>query len=149
MISQVNRPLKCCTIKVRVLFSTRSGLSFRRKRMHQGGYNRGLIQWDTPNNKNTLLAVPGGMTHFNCAYTNLSTAKSAAVISNTLPLWLSGALCGCVRSEGSAILFLWDSEGLTETLVSLGLHYIQSCTRNWATGENTDGFDHLNLRSLC
>lgn len=39
--------------------------------MHQGGYNKGLILWDTPNNKNTLLAVPGGMTHFNCAYTNL------------------------------------------------------------------------------
>ena len=35
----------------------------------------GLIQWDTPNNKNTLLAGPSGMTRFNCAYTNLSHSK--------------------------------------------------------------------------
>lgn len=48
------------------------------------------------------------------------TAKSAALLSNTLPLWLSGALCGCVRSEGSAILFLWDSEGLQRRLCPQG-----------------------------
>lgn len=75
MISLVNRALKCCTIKVRVLFPTQSGLSFWSRRMYQGVCNRGLIQWDTPNNKNTLLAVPGGLTHFNCVYTNLSHSK--------------------------------------------------------------------------
>lgn len=33
MISQVNRPLKCCTIKVRISSPIQSGLSYCRKRM--------------------------------------------------------------------------------------------------------------------
>lgn len=35
MISQVNRPLKCCTTEVRLFFPTQSGLSFG-KRMFLG-----------------------------------------------------------------------------------------------------------------
>lgn len=83
------------------------------KKMQQAGHNMGLIQWDTPNNKNTLLAVAGGMTYFNCACTNLSHSKKCCSYTQHF-LQLSGALCGSGRSGGSAILFLWVSAGLTE-----------------------------------
>lgn len=72
--------------------------------MQQAGHNVGLIQWDTPNNKNTLLAAAGGMTHFNCACTNLSHSKKCCSYTQHF-LQLSGALCGSGRSGGSAILF--------------------------------------------
>lgn len=111
--------------------------------MQQAGHNVGLIQWDTPNNKNTLLAAAGGMTHFNCACTNLSHSKKCCSYTQHF-LQLSGALCGSGRSGGSAILFLWVSAGLTDvsTLRAvLNLNPISGTVR-WVVA---DAFDHLNL----
>lgn len=117
MISQVNAVLLkgdiCSLLTSAPLFPPLSFLWGKKKKMQQAGRNMGLIQWDTPNNKNTLLAVAGGMTHFNCACTNLSHSKKCCSYTQHF-LQLSGALCGSGRSGGSAILFLWVSAGLTE-----------------------------------
>lgn len=116
MISQVNAVLlkgDICSLLTSAPLFPPPFLFCGEKKMQQAGRNMGLIQWDTPNNKNTLLAVAGGMTHFNCACTNLSHSKKCCSYTQHF-LQLSGALCGSGRSGGSAILFLWVSAGLTE-----------------------------------